>query len=107
MALVARGGSTFRLGRSLLWSASWGLGAAIGVALGGWLTLVGGAGAPGIESLDPWTDLAVLPFVAFVAVAAVHLVAQVLFAILRGRRSNDDGEGDRERPRSEGDQVTR
>jgi len=83
--LLSRTGERFRIGEALLWSASWGLGAAIGVALGGWLTLVGGAGAPGTSGLDPVSDLVVLPGVAFVVVVLLQLVVRVAAAAIRGR----------------------
>ncbi|MDZ4655477.1 MAG: hypothetical protein U1F44_06345 [Coriobacteriia bacterium] len=105
MTLVARGGEPFRALRSLLWAATWGAGAAIGVALGGWLTLVGGAGAPGIESLDPWADLVLLPLVVFAGVLVVHLGGQLIVASIRGGRADQGGKGDDENPRSSGDGI--
>ncbi len=83
--LLDRHGERFRLAEALFWSASWGLGAALGVALGGWLTLVGGSGAPGAEGLDPVIDLGVLPLGAFAVVTLGHLVGQFIVAALRGR----------------------
>lgn len=80
-----RVGERFRTREALFWSVSWGLGAAIGVALGGWLTLVGGAGAPGAEGLEPISDLVVLPLAAFGVVMIVHLCVQVVAATYRGR----------------------
>ncbi len=74
----------FRPGDALFWAASWGLGAALGVGLGGWLTLVGGAGAPGTGGLVPAWDLVGLPLVAFGVVTAVHLGAQLVAALVRG-----------------------
>lgn len=85
MVLVDRLGERFRIGEALFWAVSWGAGAAVGVALGGWLTLVGGSGAPGAAGLDPLVDLVVLPLGAFGVVAAVHLIGQVVVAALRGR----------------------
>lgn len=83
--LVDRHGERFRITTALFWATSWGLGAAIGVALGGWLTLVGGSGAPGVAGLDPGVDLVLLPLGAFGVVAAVHLFGQVAVSALRGR----------------------
>lgn len=83
--LAGRGGSAFSFPRAVLWSASWAVGAAAGVALGGWLTLVGGSGAPGAAGLDPIADLAVLPASAFGVVLVVHFGAQIVMAALRGR----------------------
>jgi len=89
--LTGHGGTVFSISRAVIFSASWGLGAAIGVALGGWLTLVGGAGAPGAAGLDPVSDLVVVPLAAFGVVALVHLAGQLVAALLRGR-SRERGE---------------
>lgn len=83
--LLDRRRERFRITGALFWAASWGLGAAIGVALGGWLTLVGGSGAPGVSGLDPAVDLGLLPLGAFCAVATVHLFGQLVAAVVRGR----------------------
>lgn len=83
--LADRAGERFSLPHALLWSATWALGVAIGVALGGWLTLVGGSGAPGAEALDPVTDLIVLPGVAFAAMLVVQVLVRVSLAAVRGR----------------------
>lgn len=83
--LAGRSGAPFRPGDALLWSAAWGAGAAIGVALGAWLTAVGGAGAPGAQALEVTSDFVVLPALAFAAVAASHFAFQVALAVLRGR----------------------
>lgn len=101
--LLDRHRERFRLAEALFWSASWGLGAALGVALGGWLTLVGGAGAPGVQGLDPTVDLGLLPLGAFAVVALVHLIGQVIAAILRGRaeargKHEDDEQGAEDDP---------
>ncbi len=98
--LVDRNRQRMRLAPALGWSFTWALGAAIGVALGGYLTLVSGVGAPGQVSLDPTTDLIVLPLAAFVIVLVLHLGGQVLAAVLRSRRANpvgDSREQDQER----------
>ena len=85
MPFVARDGSPFRAGAAAFWALTWGVGVAAGVALGGWLTLVGGAGAPGVEALEPLADLVVLPAVAGGAVMLVHLLGQLIAAAVRGR----------------------
>lgn len=92
--------------RALLWSFTWALGVAIGVALGGWLTLVGGSGAPGAEALDPLVDLVVLPGAAFIAMFVVQLVVRVSAAAAR-RRAQRGGENEDERQRSEDDGIGR
>lgn len=96
------------VGEALFWSASWGAGAAIGVALGGWLTLVGGSGAPGAEGLDPVVDLGLLPLGAFGFVMLVHLLGQLVAAALRGRaerRGKDEGDHERTEDHSVAGQV--
>jgi hypothetical protein len=84
--LVQKGGRPLTAGRAFAMSFAWGLGAAIGVALGAWLTLVGEAGAPGIEGLDTGTDVFVVPLAAFAVVFVAHLGLQVTIAWVRGRR---------------------
>lgn len=83
--LLDRHRERFRIAGALFWAASWGLGAAIGVALGGWLTLVGGSGAPGVSGLDPVADLGLLPLCGFCIVTTVHLLGQLIAAVMRGR----------------------
>lgn len=74
--------------RGVFWAATWGLGAAIGVALGGWLTVVGGgAGAPGADSLDLVQDVVVLPLIVGGIVFVVHVLGQVIVAGVRRARS--------------------
>ena len=70
---------------ALFWSLTWGVGAGLGVALGGWLTAVGGSGAPGAGGMDIGTDLVGLPFAVLGVVTLVHLVAQILASAVRGR----------------------
>jgi len=77
--------SEFRMGRAALWAMTWALGAAMGVALGGWLTVVGGVGAPGIEALDLGTDVFLLPALSGLVVFVVHLGGQIIVASLRSR----------------------
>lgn len=72
-------------GDVLFWALTWGVGAAGGVALGGWLTVVGGSGAPGSEGLDVVTDLVVLPVVALLLVTLGHLGVQIVSAAIRRR----------------------
>jgi hypothetical protein len=73
--------------RGLFWAATWGVGAGIGVALGGWLTAVGGAGAPGVESLNLFEDVVLLPLLAGGAVFFVHLAGQLIVHVIRRTRS--------------------
>jgi len=73
--------------RAVFWAATWGVGAGIGVALGGWLTAVGGAGAPGVESLDLMEDVVLLPVLAGGVVFLVHLAGQLAIHGVRRARS--------------------
>ncbi len=106
MALTRRNGSRWRLVSALGWGATWATGAAIGVALGGYLTLTGGEGTPGAAALDPTLDLVLLPLVAFVAVVVVYVAGSVIVAAVRGGRSaRDGGRGDHEDERPKDDRV--
>ncbi len=86
------------IGRAMAWAATWGIGVALGVALGGWLTVVGGAGAPGVAELDLIEDVLVLPATAGLVVFALHLLGQAAFIGFGASRfaSNHRGGGDHE-----------
>ncbi len=73
-------------GRLVLRAIPWGLGAGVGVALGGWLTAVGGVGAPGVQSLEPGVDLFVLPIVGGLLVVIGHIAVDALAQFVRARR---------------------
>ncbi|MHB9004174.1 MAG: hypothetical protein ACYC6C_08925 [Coriobacteriia bacterium] len=75
--------SASQLARSVFWAFTWGVGVALGVAAGGWLTVVGGTGAPGADSLDIMQDVVVLPLAAGGAVVALHLAGQAVMALVR------------------------
>lgn len=90
--LLAHDNSPFRVADALAWSATWGLGVALGVAAGGWLTVVGGSGAPGAEGLQPVSDLVVLPAIAFVVVVAAQMIVRIAVAAFRGRRADGRAE---------------
>lgn len=83
--LRGRDQERLRLSEALFWSLSWGVGAGIGVALGGWLTVVGGSGAPGAGGLDIGVDVIALPLATFAVVSLVHLLGQLVASALRGR----------------------
>lgn len=82
--------------RAAFWAATWGLGVAIGVALGGWLTVVGGAGTPGVESLDLAEDVFALPLAVGGGVFLLHLAGQAAVGLIRrvrtSRKANDKSE---------------
>lgn len=83
-----------RFARALFWAATWGVGVAIGVALGGWLTVVGGAGTPGVEALDLTQDVVVLPVIAGSIVFVIHLLGQGIVAMVRRARAPRSPDGD-------------
>jgi hypothetical protein len=79
----------------MFWAATWGVGAAIGVAVGGWLTAVGGAGAPGVESLDLTEDVLLLPLLTGLAVFSAHILLQLVVGFVRrGRAGASDGDSE-------------
>lgn len=70
--------------RRLFWAGTWGVGVAIGVAAGGWLTVIGGdASVPGAESLRLTWDVLVLPALAGGFVFAAHLLGQLIITLAR------------------------
>lgn len=73
------------IGWAAFWSATWAVGVTLGVALGGWLTLVGGSGAPGAASLDVTHDVIALPLIAGAVVFAVLFIGRLLVSFLRRR----------------------
>lgn len=82
----------FSAGRAVLWAATWGIGVALGVALGGWLTVVGGVGTPGTASLNLVEDVFALPGLAGGVVFLAHLGGAVIVAAVRSRRATNDGD---------------
>jgi len=103
--LRGREGGPFRPVAAFGWALTWAFGAAAGVALGGYLTLVSGSGAPGRQAVDPMIDLVVLPAIAFGVVLVVHLSGQLAAGAIRARRTpQPPGEGDQ---RGEGDAENR
>lgn len=82
--------------RAAFWAATWGLGVAIGVALGGWLTVVGGAGTPGVESLDLAQDVFALPLAVGGGVFVLHLIGQIAVGLVRriraSRKAHDESQ---------------
>ncbi len=98
--LASRDGGRYRVGEGLLWSVTWALGVAVGVAAGGWLTVTGGAGAPGAPALDPLSDLVLLPGAAFAVVFGLQVAVRLAGAALRGRAVSS---GERKRDNEHGD----
>lgn len=85
------------LGSALFWAATWALGVAVGVALGGWLTVVGGAGTPGVESLDLAEDVLLLPGAVALVVFFVYLAGYGLVTRVRGKSSSRDADDHEQR----------
>ncbi len=75
----------FSLKGAAFWAATWGVGMAIGVALGGWLTAVGGTAAPGFESIEFDVDLVLLPVSSGFVVFVLHFIGQLGFHVVRAR----------------------
>lgn len=99
--LAERGGGPFSPGRAAVFSVAWGLGAGIGVAAGAFLTVVGEAGAPGMDSLDFGSDIIALPLAVAVGVGALHAALQLGVAAARGR-GGDDASSSADGPDEEG-----
>ncbi|MCL4554621.1 MAG: hypothetical protein M1617_03255 [Actinobacteria bacterium] len=96
--------------RQALFSAiTWGFGFACGVAVGGWLTVISGAGAPGVEALNLVDDVLLLPGIAgggvFALVMAIHGVRHLFRR--RGSAPHHPHETDANDPHRDGDQVIR
>jgi len=79
------------LARAAAWSATWGVGAAAGVALGSYLTAVSGAGSPGVTAMDR-TETVVLPLFAGLAVFVVSFLGRIVYALARGFVSSGPGD---------------
>jgi len=61
----------------------------MGVALGGWLTVTSGSGAPGAAALDVGRDLVQIPLLSGALVFAVVFFGVMLVAfVLRARSSS-------------------
>jgi hypothetical protein len=74
-----------RIARDALWAVPWSIGVGIGVALGGWLTVAGGSGSPGVLALDLGHDLLVVPLICSALAFVVLFGGRLLLAVL-GRR---------------------
>jgi hypothetical protein len=84
---AARDGSPLRARRVVVLSATWGIGAGLGVALGAVLTSVSGAGAPGLSGLDVTSELVVVPWLVGAAVMLLHLFATLGVGFVRAHRA--------------------
>lgn len=79
----------------LLDALSWGVGVGIGVALGAYLTAVGGVGSPGVEGLD-LSETLTLPVAAggfvFVAVLGVQTIVVLIRRVRTDNRRDEQGD---------------
>jgi hypothetical protein len=106
VALVQRDGSPLRPGRTALLAASWGVGAALGVALGAVLSAMSGAGAPGLTELDLSAELGWWPLIVGGGVFAAHLLLTLAVAFVRDHRSRGpDAQCDEDEEGRPGDDV--
>lgn len=71
----------------LLDALTWGVGVGVGVALGAYLTAVGGVGSPGVEGLD-LSETFTLPVAAGGIVFVTVLGIEALVAVVRRARSS-------------------
>jgi hypothetical protein len=78
---------TARIARAALWSLPWSIGIGIGVALGGWLTVAGGSGSPGVSALDLGHDILTVPLLCSALTFVVLLGGRVLVGVLGHRVS--------------------
>lgn len=78
----------------LLDALTWGVGVGVGVALGAYLTAVGGVGSPGVEGLD-LSETFTLPVAAggivFVSVLGIEALVAVLRRARPGHRGQEQG----------------
>ena len=83
---------TFRTvaGRAAITALTWSLGVAIGVALGGWLTVTSGSGAPGASALDVGRDMVLVPLLSALVAFGVVFAGVLLVALVRRPRSTAD-----------------
>ncbi len=82
----------FSLRSAAGWSLTWAVGAAIGVGLGAYVTVLGAAAAPGDVTLDS-TELVLLPLAAGVLVFLVSLIGRFLVAVVRPEPGAREGDG--------------
>lgn len=71
---------------------TWGAGVAAGVALGAYLTAVGGAGAPGVTALDR-SELVTLPLLSGGVTVFAVLLFDLIGGFVRTRASRESHKG--------------
>jgi len=72
-------------GKALLSAGTFGIGAALGVAAGGWFAVVSGAGAPGVQALDLRDDVLVIPALSGIVAFVCYLLASAVIGFARDR----------------------
>ena len=82
----------FSLRSAAGWSLTWAVGAAIGVGLGAYVTVLGAAAAPGDVKLDS-TELLLLPLAAGVLVFLVSLAGRFMVAVVRAEPGASESDG--------------
>ena len=90
--------------RAVGWSLTWGIGAAIGVALGAYVTVLGAAAAPGDVALDS-TELLVLPAAAGATVFLISFLLRVVTMLAHALMSRDGNGGGSDEHGHEGQDV--
>lgn len=101
MGVAAR---TARLGRAALLSACWGIGVALGLALGSYLTVVSGAGAPGVSSLSAG-DVLTLPLASGLVVTLVFFGGHILLGLRTRPSARSEHEPQKDSGGAENDEI--
>lgn len=85
MAHRKRSSGRWSLLRVCGWGLTWAAGAGLGVALGAYLTLTSGAGAPGAEAVGTVAEFLALPALAALSVFVAYVVGAVVLRVVGGR----------------------
>jgi len=85
------------------WGLTWAFGTGLGVALGAYLTVTSGAGAPGGEAVGTVREFLTLPAIAALGVFAVYVVGALLARLVGGRLAHRPAADDNEEDHGSGD----
>lgn len=85
MTRDTRSSGRWSLLRVCAWGLTWAFGAGVGVALGAYLTLTSGAGAPGAEAAGTIAEVLTLPAIAALGVFVVYVAGAVVARLVGGR----------------------
>ncbi len=88
MTHQTRSSDRWSLLRVCAWGLTWAVGAGLGVALGAYLTLTSGAGAPGAAAVGTAAEFLTLPAIAALGVFVVYVVGAAVLRLLGGRLSH-------------------